>query len=59
VATTLPKDLAVWRQRFERGAQRVAISLKVGGMKLQPILGEHRYAVAVREGNDLWTSRAG
>ena len=29
-------------------------SPKVGLMKLQPAPGEHRYAVAVREGSDLW-----
>jgi hypothetical protein len=29
-------------------------SPKVGPIKLQQVPGEHRYAVAVREGDDLW-----
>jgi hypothetical protein len=29
-------------------------ALKLGLMKLQPVPGEHRYAVAIREGPDLW-----
>lgn len=38
--------------RSSDGASRAAP--KVGLMKLRAISGEHRYAVAVREGSDLW-----
>jgi hypothetical protein len=53
-ATTMPEELAVWRRVFEDARERSATSPKVGRMKLQPaVLGEHRYAVAVREASDL------
>jgi hypothetical protein len=51
-ATTTPEELAMWRHLFEDARARSAASPKVGLMKLKP--GEHRYAVAVREGSDLW-----
>lgn len=51
---TAPEELAMWRRLFEEARQRSATSPKVGLMKLQPVPGEHRYAVAVREGSDLW-----
>ena len=44
----------MWRRLFEEARQRSATSHKVGVMKLQPVPGEHRYAVAVQEGADLW-----
>lgn len=52
--TTTPEEFAMWRRLFEEARQRSAKSPKVGLMKLQPAPGEHRYAVAVREGSDLW-----
>jgi hypothetical protein len=48
------RELAMWRRLFEEARQRSAANPKVGLMKLQPVPGEHRYAVAVREGADLW-----
>ena len=54
VAKTTPEELAIWRGFFEEARQRSAASPKVGLMKLQPVAGEHRYAVAVREDADLW-----
>ncbi len=51
---TTPEELATWRHLFEEVRQRRAANPKVGLMKLQPVPGEHRYAVAVREGADLW-----
>ena len=53
-STTAPGELAMWRRLFEEARQRSAANPKVGLMKLQPVPGEHRYAVAVREGADLW-----
>jgi len=54
-ASTMPADeLAMWRRLFEEVRQRSATSPKVGLMKLQPVPGEHKYAVAVEEGADLW-----
>jgi hypothetical protein len=53
-ATTAPEELARWRGIFEEARQRSAAQPKVGLMKLQPVPGELRYAVAVREGSDLW-----
>lgn len=51
-ARTTPEELAIWRGLFEDARARSATSPKVGLLKLKP--GEHRYAVAVREGSDLW-----
>ena len=53
-ATTAPEELVMLRHLFEEARERSATSPKVGLMKLQPIHGEHRYAVAVQEGADLW-----
>ena len=39
---------------FRRGAEAQFSPPTVGLMRLQPVPGEHRYAVAVREGSDLW-----
>ena len=53
-AMTAPEELERWRHLFDVARERSAASPKVGLMKLQPVTGEHRYAVAVREGSDLW-----
>lgn len=53
-ATATPEGLARWRRYFEDARERSATMPKVGLMKLQPVPGEHRYAVAVQEGPDLW-----
>lgn len=52
--TTAPEDLAKWRRVFDEARRRSAARPKMGLMKLQPAPGEYRYAVAVREGADLW-----
>ena len=49
-----PSELSQLREAFDEATARDARSAKVGLMKLQPVLGEFRYAVAVREGTDLW-----
>ncbi len=53
-AATAPEELATWRYLFDEARTRSSASPKVGLMKLRPVPGEHRYAVAVREGFDLW-----
>ncbi len=46
------EELAQWKATFEEISKTP--NLKVGLMKLKSIPGEHRYAVAVREGSELW-----
>ena len=53
-STMTAEELAMWRRHFEEARQRSATGSKVGLMKLQPVPYEHRYAVAVKEGPDLW-----
>ena len=52
--TTAREELEMWRRMFKEVRERCAAAPKVGFMKLQPVPGEYRYAVAVREGSDLW-----
>jgi hypothetical protein len=44
--------LVDWRDMFDEVKQRSAATPKVGLMKLKP--DGQRYAVAVRDGSDLW-----
>jgi len=54
-ATLAPDDdLAEWRELFDKVRKDSLATPKVGLMKLPRIPGEHRYAVAVRDGSDLW-----
>jgi hypothetical protein len=54
-ATVTPEELENWRSIFEEVRESAAAVPKVGRMKLRPLVThEHRYAVAVREGSDLW-----
>jgi hypothetical protein len=53
-ATATSEELAMWRGLFDEGRKLAAAAPKVGLMKLRPVPGEHRFAVAVREGSDLW-----
>jgi hypothetical protein len=53
-ATLAPDELADWRDIFDNGRKDSLATPKVGLMKLPRLPGEHRYAVAVREGSDLW-----
>ena len=46
-------EFATWRDRFEETQKQRAIS-KVGLMNLKTVPGENKYAVAVREGTDLF-----
>src|ERR1700687_5036510 len=52
--TATPDELEMQRAFFDEARKRTLAKPKVGLMKLQPVPGEHRYAVAVREGADLW-----
>jgi len=52
--TTKPDDLETWRGLYEEGRERTLAMPKVGLMKIQRVPGENLYAVAVREGSDLW-----
>jgi hypothetical protein len=54
-ATTTPaSELANWREIFDGVRFQAATTPKVGLMKLRALPGEHRYAVAVQDGADLW-----
>jgi hypothetical protein len=53
-ATVTSDELEMWRSLFDEVRQRSLANPKVGLMKLKPVPGEYRYAVAVREGSDLW-----
>jgi hypothetical protein len=54
IATLNPSELEMWRDMFNEARERSLASRKVGLMKLKPVQGEYRYAVAVRDGSDLW-----
>lgn len=53
-ATISPEELERWRRLFDEATERRKTSPKVGLMKLQPVSGEQKYAVVVRDGSDLW-----
>jgi hypothetical protein len=54
--------MATWRHIFEEARQRTVANPKIGLMKLQPVPGEYRYAVAVNDAADLrlalWVKRS-
>jgi len=47
-----PGELAIWRDLYDEVKKASVLTPKVGRMKLPP--GEHRYAVALRNSEDLW-----
>jgi hypothetical protein len=51
-ATAPHDELAEWQKLFAEIRRKP--NPKVSLMKLRPIPGEYRYAVAIREGSDLW-----
>jgi len=51
-ATTSADQLSMWRDLYDEAKAASASTPKVGSMKLKP--GGHRYAVAVRDGTNLW-----
>src|SRR5262249_15966164 len=52
--TLAPDELVHWRDIFDKARKDSSAIPKVGPMKLPRIPGEYRYAVAVRDGSDLW-----
>jgi len=52
--TTAPEELKKWQRLFEEARERSAACPEVGLMKLQTVPGEHRYAVAIEDGSNLW-----
>lgn len=52
--TASPEDLQTWRGMFDEVRAATDGAPKVGLMKLRTLLGEYRYAVALRDGSDLW-----
>ncbi|HYA72018.1 MAG TPA: hypothetical protein VEF36_02560 [Roseiarcus sp.] len=53
-ATTPPDELARLRSIFDEATASSLGRPKVGLMKLPSVPGEYRYAVAIREGSNLW-----
>jgi hypothetical protein len=54
-AALTPDQLSVWRNMYDAGRAHASSQMKIGRMKLPALLaGEFRYAVALREGVDLW-----
>jgi hypothetical protein len=51
-ASMTPEQFEIWSSIYQEGSERVARTPKVGRMKLPP--GEHRYAVAIENGGELW-----
>jgi len=49
-----PDGLTDWRDMFDKARRDSLATPKVGLMKLARIPGQYRYAVAVRDGSDLW-----
>jgi hypothetical protein len=54
LATSTPEELELWRGLFDEATRRRESSPKVGLMKFQAVLGEQKYAVALRDGSELW-----
>lgn len=54
LTTATADERAFWRTAFDEAREAASASPKVGLMKLRMVPGEYRYAVAVREGADLW-----
>src|SRR5580700_1958060 len=48
------EELEMWRSLFDEAMQRRATSPTIGLMKLRRKPGEQKYAVALRDGSDLW-----
>jgi hypothetical protein len=53
-ARLTPDELEMWRGYFVEAKRRSEDTPKVGLMKLPRVPGEQKYAVAIRDGSDLW-----
>jgi hypothetical protein len=47
-------ELIMWREAYDEMMERVENTPRVGLMKLRRVTGEHKYAVAIRDGSRLW-----
>src|SRR5689334_12593028 len=54
LVTMPPDELTIWRECFEQVNRARETSPKVGLMKLRRVPGQQQYAVAIRDGSDLW-----
>jgi hypothetical protein len=54
LATMPPDDLTLWKECFEQAKRAQETSPKVGLMRLRRVPGQEQYAVAIRNGSDLW-----
>jgi hypothetical protein len=54
LATMPPDELTIWKECFEQEKRARETSPKVGLMKLRRVPGQEQYAVAIRDGSDLW-----
>jgi hypothetical protein len=54
LATMALEELKKWREIFEQVVRSQDTSPKVGLMKLKRVPGQEKYAVAIRDGSDLW-----
>jgi hypothetical protein len=52
--TSTSAELEMWRGYFDEAKRLHETSPKVGLMRLQPVPGEQKYGVAIRDGSDLW-----
>src|SRR5579859_250481 len=50
----IKQEREMWEGLFDEATERRTTTPKVGLMKLQPVPGEQKYAVAIRDGSDLW-----
>lgn len=53
LTTLTAEELAMWRGTFDEAKARATATPKIGVMKLEQA-GKYRYAVAERDGSDLW-----
>lgn len=53
-STLTPDQLTLWRGYYDEAMRDSAATQRVGLMKLRSVSGEFRYAVALRDGPNLW-----
>jgi hypothetical protein len=53
-ATITPGEQKMWQDYFEEARRLSDANPKVGLMKRQRVPGEQKYAVAIKDGSDLW-----
>jgi hypothetical protein len=53
-STMSPEELRSWRSDYDERRAVTASFLPVGKMNLRQVPDEHKYAVALRDGSDLW-----